>query len=168
MFETAEIQQRIMRWVVRAFGTTAMPPKERALRVLEEATELAQALGVDCAQAQRVHDVVYSKPVGGPLQELGGAATTLLACAQSLHVNLSEIVERELARVESLPIERFRKRQELNVELGIGLPRDFCAACERGEETIVPPNSSIVGSMPVHRPSGNVCQKAFAKYMDDR
>jgi len=34
-----------------------------------------------------------------------------------------------------------------------------CPACARGEKTVTPPHSSIVGSAPVHRPSGNVCMK---------
>lgn len=34
-----------------------------------------------------------------------------------------------------------------------------CAACDRGEKATTPPRSSIVGSTPVHYPSGNVCLK---------
>ena len=33
----------------------------------------------------------------------------------------------------------------------------LCPACERGEKTITPPHISIVGSMPVHFPSGSIC-----------
>lgn len=35
----------------------------------------------------------------------------------------------------------------------------ICPACDRGEKTTTPPHSSIVGSTPVHYPSGNVCMK---------
>lgn len=38
-------------------------------------------------------------------------------------------------------------------------PDRICQACDRGEMTIRPPHSSIVGSKPVHAPSGNVCAK---------
>jgi hypothetical protein len=38
-------------------------------------------------------------------------------------------------------------------------PHHDCPACERGERTVTPPHSSVVGSMPVHQPSGNVCVK---------
>lgn len=34
-----------------------------------------------------------------------------------------------------------------------------CPACDRGEKTTTPPHSSIVGSSPVHYPSGHVCMK---------
>lgn len=32
-----------------------------------------------------------------------------------------------------------------------------CDACDRGERTITPPHSSVVGSRPVHAPSGALC-----------
>lgn len=35
----------------------------------------------------------------------------------------------------------------------------ICPACDRNEKTMTPPYSDIVGSMPVHYPSGNVCMK---------
>lgn len=35
----------------------------------------------------------------------------------------------------------------------------ICPACDRGERTITPPHSSIVGSAPVHMPSGQICLK---------
>jgi hypothetical protein len=38
-------------------------------------------------------------------------------------------------------------------------PEHDCPACVRGEGTITPGWSSIVGSMPVHAPSGNICSK---------
>lgn len=38
-------------------------------------------------------------------------------------------------------------------------PDHDCPACDRGEKTTTPPVSSTVGSMPVHSPSGQVCQK---------
>jgi hypothetical protein len=41
-------------------------------------------------------------------------------------------------------------------------PDHDCPACERGERTVTPPHSSVVGSMPVHQPSGNVCVKWLA------
>jgi hypothetical protein len=32
-----------------------------------------------------------------------------------------------------------------------------CEDCDKGERTITPPRSSIVGTMPVHYPSGHIC-----------
>jgi len=42
-----------------------------------------------------------------------------------------------------------------------------CEACERGEKTVTPPHSSIVGSSLVHYPSGNVCMKFVPQYQYD-
>lgn len=46
-------------------------------------------------------------------------------------------------------------------------PDHDCPACTRGEKTVTPPHSSTVGSMPVHQPSGNVCQKYIQPAMLD-
>ncbi len=43
-------------------------------------------------------------------------------------------------------------------------PERTCVACERGEKTTIPPHSSIVGSNPVHYPSGNVCMKYIPEH----
>jgi hypothetical protein len=32
-----------------------------------------------------------------------------------------------------------------------------CEDCDKGERTITPPRSSIVGTMPVYYPSGHIC-----------
>lgn len=34
-----------------------------------------------------------------------------------------------------------------------------CPACERGEKTITPPHSGVVGTAPIHFPNGNVCTR---------
>lgn len=43
-----------------------------------------------------------------------------------------------------------------------------CPACDRGEGTVTPPYSSILGpGMPVHHPSGNVCAKHMPQKLYD-
>lgn len=61
-----------------------MDPGERAMRMLEEAAELAQALGVAEEQFRLIGRHVWSKPKGEIYQELGGAALTLAACAEAM------------------------------------------------------------------------------------
>lgn len=41
----------------------------------------------------------------------------------------------------------------------------LCPACDRGEKTTTPPRSSIVGSGPVHMPSGNICTRGMSEQM---
>lgn len=60
-------------WACRCFGEQVTADrKERALRVLEEAIELAQAEGIEVNQAANLVGYVYSRPPGEPSQELGG------------------------------------------------------------------------------------------------
>jgi hypothetical protein len=72
-------QRRIGAWVETRFGRDCLEDGvERALRVLEEASELAQAEGVPEEQARRVCGAIYAKPVGDPDQEAAGVFVTLL------------------------------------------------------------------------------------------
>jgi hypothetical protein len=75
-----EQQIAIAEWCRRCFGAeqaTSIP--QRGLRLLEEATEAAQAAGVTEAEAQRVIAYVFSRPVGKLSQEMGGVGVTSLA-----------------------------------------------------------------------------------------
>jgi len=46
-------------------------------------------------------------------------------------------------------------------------PDVSCEACDRGEKTITPPFSSILGpGLPVHHPSGMLCSKFLPKLPD--
>lgn len=121
-FETLDIQKRIRRWVESRLGMAAMDLHERGMRSGEEQIELGQCCGVTREEYHALVDHVFDKPVGEIRQELGGTALTLLACADGAGYVLSECAIRELERVESLPPEKFRKRQAENVVNGIGAP----------------------------------------------
>ena len=120
--DTVDIQKRVRRWVETRLGVDAMRPHERAMRMLEEAVELAQALGVSEEEFLHIGAIVWTKPTGEFRQELGGAALTLLGCADGCGEILSECAFKELQRIESLPPEKFQRRQALNAEAGIGEP----------------------------------------------
>jgi hypothetical protein len=120
VMDTFLIQTQIKQWVVTRLGQKAMQPTERGRRVHEESTELFQSVGGTREEAHRIVDHVFDKPAGNPLQELGGCALTLLACADSLDFDLGVAAQDELDRIVSLPVEKFKKRQAENVMNGIG------------------------------------------------
>lgn len=107
-------------WVRAAFGNETMrAPDERAARVLEEAVELAQALGVTKATADKIVSYVFDRPIGNPMQEAGGVGITLLACCEAIGISADETEAKELRRVLSKPLSHFADRQVAKRALGI-------------------------------------------------
>ena len=94
---------------------------ERTQRFLEEAFELAQAIGaVSAEQVHKLVDYVFDRPQGKLEQELGGAYVSLRALAETLGLNAGEAGLRELKRIQVPSVqERMRRRQaEKNAALG--------------------------------------------------
>jgi hypothetical protein len=119
---TAVIQKTIADWVIRTFGLQCFTTrKERALRVLEEALELAQSCGISLDEADGVLMHVYSRPEGEVRQELAGVAVTALAFAESQNFNLAEIVAEEVTRVLAKDIDELRKKHQQKKEAGISM-----------------------------------------------
>ena len=95
-------QRRIRRWMRRLDDATMHwdDVQERSLRFLEEATELVQSLGMPKERAAKVLDYVYSRPVGVPSQEVGGAMVTLAVLCQSADISLEDSSLEELERIQ--------------------------------------------------------------------
>lgn len=109
----AALQYDVARWIKTVFGSDwLMSKEERGCRVLEETLELAQAMGVTPAQALRLVDQVYNKPVGHIPQELGGVMHTLLACHASLNINAANTILPTLRDIwQRERIENIRKKR---------------------------------------------------------
>lgn len=94
-------------WATRCFGEEQMKdPKTRALRLVEEAVELAQAVGVHCAEVGQCVDDVYARPKGAPLQAMGGVIMTAMLMSKVLQADPISMFAAELRRVlakEPLP-----------------------------------------------------------------
>jgi hypothetical protein len=73
--------------------------QERAMRLLEEAHELVQSLGVSRERAAAVADYVYGRPVGDPEQEFGGVSVTLAVLANVTGISWERSAVRELERI---------------------------------------------------------------------
>ncbi len=110
-------------WAIRCFGKEHVLNRAiRGLRTLEEAAELAQALGVPEDKAAKCIQTVYSRPVGDPEQEIGGVLQTLAVLCESMGVDRDELFERELRRCLAKNPEHFRKRNQEKLDLGLDTP----------------------------------------------
>ena len=96
--DESSLQKRVDEWVDKVLPDDK-DPVLRAMRFLEEATELCQAAGLSQAQAQKTMKMVYSKPPGEIHQELGGVQTTLCALATALDWDLETVTKVELERM---------------------------------------------------------------------
>lgn len=120
VLNTLGVQKRIRAWVESRLGNKAMDNHERGMRSLEESLELAQALGVTSDEAALLIRFVFMNDPGEIKQEIGGCMMTLMAAAEGTGYLASECALAELSRIETLPPEKFRKRQEHNAKCGIG------------------------------------------------
>ena len=79
-------------------------PMIRALRVLEEAMELAQAEGVTSEQADIVRDQVFNKEPGDPFQEFGGVLSCMSGYASTRNYNPKVAFKTEFRRMNTVKI----------------------------------------------------------------
>lgn len=112
-------QIKILAWVRGAFGTANAHPRERAKRLLEEAIELAQALGVPRDEITTLANYTYARPAGEPTQEIGGIGTCLLAVAESIQADADAEELRELTRVLSKPLSVWRDKHNAKHAAGV-------------------------------------------------
>lgn len=120
-------QNRDIEWVRSTFGEATLAVDERAARFLEEALELAQAVGLTREKAIALVEYVYSRPVGDPAQEVGGVGVTLLGLCSVIGVSADREERREHDRVTSIDPAKFRARHAKKVEAGIATPSDAAA-----------------------------------------
>lgn len=104
-------QQRVLEWLMACFSMeVCRDGTERNHRFLEEALELVQSLGCTRSEAHQLVDYVFARPVGEPVQELGGVMVTLAALCFPHDLDMNEAAERELARVWT-KIDKIRAKQ---------------------------------------------------------
>lgn len=107
-------------WARRSFGDEHVDDHgTRALRVAEEAVELAQAEGLSKEKLLRLVEVVYSRPPGYPPQELGGVMLTAAVYAGITGTTPYEAFARELYRVLEKDPTHFAKRNQEKIDLGL-------------------------------------------------
>lgn len=104
-------QQQVYAWAFRCFSLAhATDPRQRGLRMLEEAIELYQATDGDQAKAHQLVDFIFARPKGEIGQELGGLGVTLLAFAAAVGKDADAEEAAEVARILSKSPEYFAAR----------------------------------------------------------
>lgn len=108
---TADFQSRVAPWMQKCFGPEIASDKvERHHRFLEEALELVQSTGCTQSEAHQLVDYVFGRPIGEPVQEVGGVMVTLAALCLSHAMDMHDAGETELARIWT-KIEQIRAKQ---------------------------------------------------------
>ena len=111
--------QRVLAWAVDTFGPVADNRHERAMRFIEEATELVQSCGLSRETVAAITERAYSRRAGQIRTELAQAGMTLEALAAHLAVDLSGAIGNEFNRVREIPKEEWARRHAAKTAMGI-------------------------------------------------
>lgn len=107
-------------WACRSFGADHVYNFPiRALRLTEEAVELAQAYGLPKEKVLDLVEIVYGRPPGKPEQELGGVMMTATVLAGAHGHDPDRYFEIELRRVLAKSSDHFAKRNQDKIDLGL-------------------------------------------------
>lgn len=114
--KSLSFQNRVLDWMSACFWNRddIMDPKERSLRILEEAIELVQAAGLDRSDIERMVEHVYERPPGETSQEVGGVMVCLAAFCAAHRLDMMDAAETELARVWT-KIDEIRAKQATKI-----------------------------------------------------
>ncbi len=106
-------------WATDTFGEIATDDMERTRRFIEEALELAHAMGLPLATVEKISARVYSQPAGVIPQEIGQAQVTLETLAENLNLSADREAYLEFDRVRKIPKSEWDKRHAAKVAVGI-------------------------------------------------
>ncbi len=99
LYQLPPFQVMCYMWLVECVGEhDAHNRTERVHRFTEEALELAQATGCTKEEAHQLVEYVFNRPVGVPVQEVGGVMNTLAALCTANFMDMDECARNELAR----------------------------------------------------------------------
>jgi len=111
--------RHVLKWAEATFGAVATDPAERAMRFVEEAIEVAHAIGLEPERVRAIVDRVYSREQGTLPREIGQAQITLETFAENIGVNADLEANKEFARIQAIPREEWARRHAAKVQLGI-------------------------------------------------
>lgn len=114
------LSARIAKWVTECLGSKALfDPKERALRLIEEAIEIGQVEGLTEDDVIRVAKYVMGRPIGERTNEAGGTLVCVLAYCYAVGLDPYETCEREVSRIESADFDKIRTKHAAKVHAGV-------------------------------------------------
>lgn len=108
-----------LKWAVEMFGNVALDPRERTMRFLEEAVELAHALDIDHVTLQAIVKRVWARDKGYIPREIGQAQMTLEALAEAIGHCAEREAAQEFARVQAIPKAEWQQRHAAKMAIGI-------------------------------------------------
>ena len=109
--KAASFQACVADWMLACFGEVISRDKiERNHRFLEESLELVQSLGCTASEAHQLVDYVFNRPIGVPLQEVGGVMVTLAALCNAQQLDVNWCGQTELNRIWT-KVEQIRAKQ---------------------------------------------------------
>lgn len=116
------LSNRIVKWVHRCLGEPLQSSLwERGMRIVEEAMELAQTMGVERDSMYLLVDYVNSRPTGKAPQEAAGVLVTLLAACDAMKIDIAQEVEREVTRIEHQDDKKIQDKQVYKASIHTGL-----------------------------------------------
>lgn len=140
----APFQDRVRPWLLECFGEMiAGDREERNHRFLEEALELVQAHGCTASEAHQLVEYVYGRPIGEPVQEVGGVMVTLAALCLANGQDMHGAGEVELARIsEPAMVLKIRAKQAAKPKHSPLPQHAVCGCCDAvhapGQNTLCP------------------------------
>jgi translation elongation factor EF-G len=110
-------------WGRDTFGDLVFSNKqERAARLIEEAIEVGQTLGVEPPMVHAIVDVIYAKPKGALAQALGGVIITWAGLLHALNLSATKIMADAQSDCWDRQ-EQIKKKHEEKIKAGISLAR---------------------------------------------
>ena len=115
MLNLAQQQKEVLHWMHETFKDEPQAiydVRERALRFIEEAIELCQALGITQDELSRLQTYVYARPPGDAAQETSGVLITFLALCTAAEIDPTIAYFQEMLRIKQPEVmQRIRDRQ---------------------------------------------------------
>jgi NTP pyrophosphatase (non-canonical NTP hydrolase) len=116
---TFDRPSRALNWAVEMFGDVALEPRERTMRFVEEAIELAHAMHLERSTLDAIVERVYSRKHGLIYQEIGQSQITLECLAKSIGVDPEAEADREFFRIQAIPKAEWERRHAAKLAIGI-------------------------------------------------